>query len=356
MLDFNVLEIPGYLTPAIVTSSGPMHSRAVALMHQYSVSTWASLSTRRDEPTDKVMGLIVPQLAFENDFLLDAILGIASAHRQYLNPSIGRQRETDDYRVKTLRGFRKALEHLSPQNYEAIVVTSLLLIVLSSRSNIEGDDELCVVNWLVLYSGVNTVVDLRHFAGIRPHEMSVMPLLRRTFDQVAQAPTVPAILLEMFDAVDTYDPNSMHSDTYYSALGCLGLLYTSLRQDGLCGAHSQRVVSWPTILPEDFATLAKQYAPKALVVLAHYLLFIKLLQGTAWWYDGIADREILVISGILGKKWRPYLDIPLRGTQLSDSEEIVRLILARSSRPAPDISEIIADVETWQFDEAPRCA
>ena len=345
-----MLEIPEYLAPAIVTSSGTMLSKDVPLMHHYSVFTWASLRTRRDAPIDKVMNLVVPQLAFENDFLLNAILGIASAHKQFLNPSAGNQGDTDDYRVKTLHGFRKALLKLSPKNYEAVVVASLLLVILSSRSNIDGDDELCVVNWMTLYAGVNTIVDLRHSAGVRADEMTVMPLLRRTFDQASDAPTVPPVLLDMMASISPHDPDFVYLEQYYVALGCLGLLYTSLRQDGPAPDHWQRVNSWPTLLPEEFATLARQYAPRALVICAHYLLFIK-LQCEAWWLDGIADREIRVISRIVGEEWRSALEIPLRGTQLRNADDIVRLILAPSSCSAPDVSGILAECDTWQLED-----
>ena len=319
-------------------------------MHFYSFFTWATLSTRQDEPTNKVMGLVAPQLAFENDFLLNALLGIASAHRQYLNARPGGQRETDDYRVKTLRGFRSALLNINPKNYEAIVLTSLLLLVLSSRSNIEGDDELCVVNWITLYAGVNVVVDLRHSAGMLAHQMCVMPMLQRTFAKVAEMPTVPSVLLKMLDCVKVDNPDFQYLRDYYAALGCLGLLYTSLRKDGLCPDHSQRVISWPTLLPEEISNLARHHAPRALIILAYYLLFIKLLRE-AWWVDGVADREIKVIAGMVGEEWRWTMEIPLRGTQISDPEELIRLVLGPSSSTAPDISDIVYEADTWPLED-----
>ena len=327
-----------------------MGSNDLPLMHFYSIFTWATLSTRQDEPTNRIMGLLVPQFAFENDFLLNAILGIASAHRQYLNPRPAAQRETDDYRVKTLRGFRSALLNVNPKNYEAIVLTSLLLLVLSSRSNIEGDDELCVVNWLTLYAGVNVVVDLRHSAGMRAHQMSVMPILQRTFAKVAEMPTVPPILLQMLDCIKVNDPDFVYLRDYYSALGCLGLLYTSLRKGGLCPEHSQRVISWPTLLPEEISTLARHHAPRALIILAHYLLFIKLLRE-AWWVDGVADREIKVIARMVGDEWRSTMEIPLRGTQMNDPEDLIRLILGPSSSTAPDISDIVHEADAWPLED-----
>ena len=94
---------------------------------------------------------------FEHKLLLDTFLGVTSAQIQHLRPNVEVRYQTDLYRVKALSGFREALSQITPSNYEAIIVTSLLLVVLTSKDYGTAEyDDLCVINWLGLYKGLNT--------------------------------------------------------------------------------------------------------------------------------------------------------------------------------------------------------
>lgn len=106
-------------------------------MHHWSTSTFNEIAW---EGTAKsVLQERIPQLAFDNEFLLNGLLGIASLHLQQIVPDPENYRkQTEIYRAKTLSGFRRALSLVKPRTreYEAVLAMSLLLVILYSRDSL----------------------------------------------------------------------------------------------------------------------------------------------------------------------------------------------------------------------------
>lgn len=61
-------------------------------------------------------------------------------------------------------------------------------------------------------------------------------------------------------------------------------------------------------------------------MLAHYLVFIKLIKNI-WWVDNVADVEIVAIHEMIGRDWGCYMSVPLEAVATSDKEEIARILL-----------------------------
>jgi hypothetical protein len=131
----------------------------------------------------------------------------------------------------------------------------------------------------------------------------------------------------MLQEIRPLDPDFPMIKFYCEALDVLGKLYASLKQDGLTPAFYIRVVCWPSFLTEEFATCAKEQRPRALIILAHYLTFIKIVSGL-WWIEGIGERDIAAIGRILGPMWFPYLNVPLQAIKMDSQEEVANLLLA----------------------------
>jgi hypothetical protein len=72
--------------------------------------------------------------------------------------------------------------------------------------------------------------------------------------------------------------------------------------------------------------MAREKRPRALILLAHYLPFTKLLPHV-WWMDGIADKEIYDIYNYVGREWHNQLIVPLAARKVSDKVLVARLLL-----------------------------
>ena len=275
----------------------------------------------------KVLQFVVPELAFENNFLMNAMLGIASLHMQRLLPDPTKaQRQTAIYRAKALNQFRQALPSIdiNSQHYDAALIMAVLLVVLCSQDHTTSDDELMIVQWLILYGGMLTVLRMGSDDIILSRKIG--PMFHRYITEVKVTPTVPAKLLDMVACITPMDADYVSLEFYCQALDSLAVVYASLCQDGISNALSLRVITWPTYLTSEFAELAKQRRPRALVILAYYLTFMKLIPDL-WWIEGMADREIAIISKSLSPEWHILLQTPLRATMLTKIEDIVQLLL-----------------------------
>jgi hypothetical protein len=135
------------LFPSVPSSSGTLTVKDLRLMHHWSTNVWNTLGVR-EEGFDNVIRFTATEFAFENDFMMNAVLGIASLHMQQFTPDSGHiRKETDVYRTNALAGFRQALTQLQPdsKHYEASLLMSLLVVIMCSQDYSTNSDDLTSV-------------------------------------------------------------------------------------------------------------------------------------------------------------------------------------------------------------------
>jgi hypothetical protein len=314
--------------PAVTTSLGSLSTIDLQMMHQW--STFTGKTTAIGPESSNVLLFNIPQLAFENDYLLQCILGISSLHLEHMSPDKKyNKKQTSKYREKALLGFRQAIAKadFQPLNWEAALINSILLLALCSKDNVNGIDRqssLTVINWVVLYRGLSAIIMMRSFDNVA--NTSLKPIFRREWRELRFAPVIPRNLVTLLEGVTPLDSDFAYLESYCNVLDSMGILYGSLTQDGVAPELWIRVISWPSYLSQDFANCAVEQRPRALIILAHYLCFIKLIKGL-WWVDDIPDTEIPAIMSLIGDHWLPFMTVPLAASQESDKEEIARMLL-----------------------------
>ena len=314
---------------SVMTPSGSLSPLDLRLMHHWSIAATSNMAVGDGALT--ILRLVVPQLAFENEFLLNAILGISCLHLQQVVPTPALiQAQTNRYRAETLRGFRDVLMQFTAEpartaKYEAALIMSVLLVLLYAKGCDFDEDEIAVLQWLVLYQGLGAIIAMRpkpqYFSGL-----AVEPFFRRQLKDLRSQPLVPRILLNMLQEVTPFDSDFDKLQDYCTVLDSIGLLYATLSEDGLSDNLSLRVITWPSYATLGFTDSVKAKQPRALIILAYYLVFLKLVR-TIWWVEGIADRDIAIISRTVGVEWLPFMEIPLQVIYMTDDEEIAKLML-----------------------------
>lgn len=274
----------------------------------------------------------IPDLAFEHDFLMHTMLGIASLHSQQLLPdSRQAQLQTSIYRARALSSFREALTNLTwgTRKCEAALICSLLVVILCSKDYAE--DELVIVHWLMIYRGLSSVIALGQTSpGKDPfpaiQTLSISPIFRREITPLTLTPVIPKILVDMLRGIGPLDPDFWLLESFCKAIDALGILFGQLQEGGVGPALSIRVITYPSYVSNDFAYAAKAKNPRTLVILAYYMVFTKLVKDL-WWVVGVADREFGTLLNSLGPKWYPYLEVPMMAMMSNSDEEIVALML-----------------------------
>jgi hypothetical protein len=301
------------------------------LLWFYTTATYASFSTGslKQRNVDVVLKVNVVQHAFANPFLMDCILGLSAMHINHLGihtMGISRAHEIH-YRARAFETYRKAVEAADPTTYSALLATSLLLCGLSTHV-FRGPDAapLSILDWLALWKGIGAIIEAIQLPQV-PRSGIAALVFRPSVDLAASARHLPSYLLFMITSTPPTDPDYPLTQTYYKTLQYLGSLYRELAQHGLSQMLLLRIITLPTFLPKPYIDAARAKQPRARVILAHYLVFLKFRVPTIWWTDGISDHEIPHIQRLLGAAWAAQLRTPVAALRLDDGEDLARLLL-----------------------------
>ncbi|KAH7146189.1 hypothetical protein EDB81DRAFT_869082 [Dactylonectria macrodidyma] len=265
----------------------------------------------------------IPRLAFETPFLMDCLLATSALQLQLLDQDIDTSRAVR-YRARACQGYRQAIEEARPETFPALIACSLLLTNLSSHMFREEETkQLYIVDWMIFWRGICLVIKMVSPQGLWESGMAEL-FFRPSIDPNQAALHIPSNLLNMVSTIELGDPEYQNLTTYHTTLLYLGSLYHNLL-NGFSPTMSLRVVTWFTFLPEDFIELCRQRKPRALVILGHYLMFLKTID--VWWAKGISDREIRGIINYLGVAWLPDLAKPRLTLALENQLQVSRIIL-----------------------------
>lgn len=295
------------------------------LLWFYTTETYASFSveTGKIPFIDRILKSTIPKFAFRSPFLMDCILGLSALHMQSLNLSVPLSKAIS-YRARAFAGYRQAIEKADSQDFPALLVCSLLLTALSSELFREADTRpLYIIDWMVVWRGIGLIFDIIPVDTL--YDAGLEKLFSRpAFDLNQAALHIPNNLLFMVSSINEGDDEYPHLSTYYDTLKFLGGLYCEL-EAGFSPVLSLRIITWYTFLPKPFIELARMHRPRALVILAHHLAFLKLVPSV-WWLAGIGDRGIQDIINVLGQEWQSLLAVPAAAMELSDKVELAKLI------------------------------
>lgn len=314
------------------------------LLWFYTTETYASFSveTGKLPYVDHILRSQIVKYAFQSPFLMDCILGLSALHMQALNMTVPLSKAIT-YRARAFAGYRQAIEKADPKHFPALLACSLLLCALSSELFREGDTKpLYIIDWMVVWRGIGLIFDI--IPGESFYESGLDKLFARpSFDLNKAALNIPTNLFFMITSIKEGDEDYPYINAYYDTLKFLGGLYLEL-ENGFSPLLSLRVITWFTFLPKPFIELARKLRPRVLVILAHYLPFLKMIENV-WWLVGISDRGIQDIIDHLGPKWQSMLNVPRTAMQLCDRVELAKLIKGNHAwEPATDKAEDVPEM------------
>ncbi|CAN8103849.1 unnamed protein product [Discula destructiva] len=295
------------------------------LLWFYTTETYASFSVEEGKIPfiDRILKSTIPKFAFQSPFLMDCILGLSALHMQSMNLSVP-QSKAITYRAKAFAGYRQAIEKADPTDFPALLICSLLLTALSSELFREADVKpLYIIDWMIVWRGIGLIFDLIPVDTLYSAGLEKL-FSRPAFNLNAAALHIPSNLLFMVSSIKEGDEDYPYIDAYYDTLKFLGGVYADL-EAGFSPVLSLRIITWFTFLPKPFIEMARQHRPRALVILAHYLAFFKLVPNV-WWTMGIGDRGIQDITDALGPEWQTLLNVPRAAMHASDRVELAKLI------------------------------
>lgn len=295
------------------------------LLWFYTTETYASFSVEAGKIPyiDRILKSTIPKYAFQSPFLMDCILGLSALHMQSMNIAVPMSKAIT-YRARAFAGYRQAIEKADPKDFPALLVCSLLLTALSSELFREADTKpLYIIDWMIVWRGIGLIFEITPVETLYNAGLDKL-FSRPAFDLNVAALHIPSNLLFMVSSIKEGDEDYPYIDAYYDTLKFLGGVYAEL-EAGFSPVLSLRIITWFTFVPKPFIHLCRIHRPRALVILAHYLTFFKIVPHV-WWLMGISDRGIQDIINVLGPQWQKLLNVPRAATHMNDKVELAKLI------------------------------
>ncbi|KAH8680582.1 hypothetical protein BX600DRAFT_444736 [Xylariales sp. PMI_506] len=364
------------------------------LMHHYCIFTAPSFADALPQSqiatAAEVMTALtvdVPRLAYQHEFLMDAVLLVAMVHMVCCycgapaEAAGGSQAAAAFmsaeslpiylYRDQALRSLRHAVATISDHNMDAVRGASVLLAHVSfATDRVTKQSELWVVSWMTLAmgqrnfrglgtlaplgipmgrapggSGIGTPIatppTLQPFSSTSPAlQQSGFGVRRGLYDSSSAADhqgefRIPAIVqhaLRRPEGEREGDEGGHVSQktrtTLFTAARELGRLMAIIESPYETVHLERKVKAWAfDMVPSDFLRLVQQRNFKALVILAHYLVLFKLLNNS-WLYQDLAQHDVQVIQQYLSTDWLEYLSLVKLVVDMDDKHAIAQILLS----------------------------
>ncbi|KAJ5679132.1 hypothetical protein N7462_007376 [Penicillium macrosclerotiorum] len=261
------------------------------LMHQFSTETYQSLCVSESEK--RTWQVLIPRLALKHRFLMNSILALASLH-------IATTREPPDalayidagleYHSSSLEPFRKLIDSITPDNCDvafaqAVVITAISLALpqlTAARENaFRMIDNIIMV--FELLQGVKRILTIgRPWINLKLFSQGMF-----WKDGLGDLDTdTDAALNQLVILNEQANINSDLSDFRINKEVIAHLRHCFKKFS--CSPDPAPVLAWLGAVDKEFIDNLRRREPFSLLILAHWGVLLKELDGQRWWarYSG----------------------------------------------------------------------
>lgn len=314
---------------------GSKHLMQLRLMHHYGTTTVKSFAVafQLQERLVQSLQVDVPSFAFKHSFLLDTVLLVAMIHMASMEPQSVNILDVATYRNQAICAVRAELARISDGNIRAIRMSSLLLGVTSfAADRVMGYSGIWLTNYLALTIGSRTFMP--HGTGdqadTRADDMQLGDPMCSfgNFQTLSSIPLSFQIALQINKEEDDW----AYYDELYRAASGIGKLFDSLHRPHTRLSIAFELKSWPFLyVSEGFVQLARQERPRALIIMAYYLVFLQYFPSV-WLYEDVVRKDMEKIAESLGPEWHEYLSVPLAAVLIEGESLLTEFLLMQVSK------------------------
>ena len=323
------------------------------LLHHFMTVVTYTFPASYEQFFQDMWNVTAVRIAFDQPFLLSAILAIASLHlvssaggghhfyahdKDVLSVarvvdstqiSLGGIDHAKAHRIflnQAVRQQREAISTLSPQNADAIFLSSILLSYQALKllpDSSSATKYTPPIQWLSMSKSITAVVQASRSLVQNDSVLSMLitteskPDFRdhdSIFNPQFRVPFLALLDWTSYPEPD-FDPEIKH--TYEETLAYIGGVYQGLLDKEPPRIIFRRLMTFGAIVPGQFVKLLERGRPRALAILAHHFAMMKAVDDH-WWTKGTADREVNGIRTMLTAEWQWAMEWPLsmlhRGT------------------------------------------
>ena len=296
------------------------------LLHHYTTKT--SLTLSLTAPGSAEASLMepwnsdVPNLAFDNDALLNIICAISALHTVKCNP---RDLETIDayrnYLNFALREHSNDVAHLTKMNADAACLSSSLIrvaafAVLQERPLVPYTPPM---QWLQMTKGAGNVFnEAWKFIGEDDTSIALRMVMRTPVLKDPEALFQESRRQDLLHLLHRTQTEHMHEawsaeidEAYASTLSYIGSAKSAINGGEKPQTVCRVLMLFPYLIKRSFIDLIEEQRPRALVILAHYFGLLAHFKHI-WFIGDTGSREIRAIQTVLSEEWQELMTWPLQ--------------------------------------------
>lgn len=281
-------------------------------MHHYTAFTAHTLAERMEQKV--AWQEDIPSIAYDAQYLMDAILAVSALHLRSLHPSDqALVRASHGYMASALAQYSSLLREgaLSECNAEALFSTSALIAFQASASRGFDDKEqgyVLPLAWFHSFQGVKAIV-MASWQWLRNSKkvfaiISGQPALALDFDldrKTFFSPLLEGMALQLLSEPD--EKRLATKQAYEHSVAFLNWAHQK--------PERARILGFAATVSRRFVELIGQQDPRALVIIACFFAMTKVVDDV-WWLEGVAKREVMGILSLLPQDWWGKMEWPLR--------------------------------------------
>ncbi|KAE9377699.1 hypothetical protein N431DRAFT_541355 [Stipitochalara longipes BDJ] len=291
----------------------------------------------------------LPYLAATHSFLLHGILALSALHLAHLTPTSQTALiiSANTHQAIAMPLFRSAITSVTLQNSEAVLIFSHLLILYSFAS--ESQDERLFLTTSSPSSTSSSYNSPNNTNSETEGGETLLPpwlyflrngcsLLCTVWSHLESSPAAPLASMWEIPLLTPSSPTPLlshllsipppptsasswntHSTTLYkqAATSLASAFATTAPASDFTTWDALRV--WPMRLSLPFLEMVREGQPGALVLLAHYCILLKKIEGE-WFFEGRSRRLMGAILGRLGREWWKWIEWPMEEIGISEHE------------------------------------
>ncbi|GAW14761.1 hypothetical protein ANO14919_041640 [Xylariales sp. No.14919] len=290
----------------------------------YSFQNFA-INSGRSTVIDYILKVRIVEHAFRSPFLMETLKALSALHLRMLNQPIPTQKLVA-YQAQAFQGYRNAIERADPKDFPALLGCSLFTVAMSSQGFREPNGKrLFIVDWIAVWRGIGLIIELIEPQAVKDSGLAAL-FWRPPIDMEKTVQYIPNNLLFMVTSIRYKDADYEFQKDYYELLRYIGSLYMELIEHGFGPVLDLRIITFWTFCPRPLLPLMKQRRPRLLVIIAHWLCFVKLMHYSSWWMRGLEPQAEQIFEEI-GEKWGHLLRVPRMVMQAEGYVEMARLII-----------------------------
>jgi hypothetical protein len=311
------IATPLYNTPMAMVRVGSnlvaSRSLELKLLHHFTARTSQTFSDT--EPQKLAWQIDIPELAYDAQYLMDAILAVSALHMRSVNPNDQSLiHASHGYMASALAQYSTLLNSgLSELNAEALFSTSALIAFQASASrrfdheNGAGQYALPLA-WFHSFQGVKTVVMaawpwLRTSDKVHPI-INAQPALELILDPEHKMFFSP-LLEGLGKHLESFPENSRNEtqQAYEHAVAFINWAHAKPTRN--------RILGFAATVSRRYVELLCQHDPLAMVIAACFFALTKVVDNV-WWLEGVAKREVNGILSLMPSEWWEKMEWPTR--------------------------------------------